>query len=404
MIDDTKKALQLIFFFGLVSLFGDIVYEGARAVNGPYLKSLAVNAAVVGLIVGIGEFAGYALRLLTGYFADKTRAYWIFTFIGYGLIISLPMLSLTGVWQIAAVLMVAERLGKGIRAPAKDTIVSSAAKKIGTGKGFAIQEVLDQFGALLGPLIFTAYFALTGAGEKNAQDYRNAYALFWIPYLLVIIFLIIAFVKVPDSSRFEPPKKPDEPDKITALFWIYNIFSFVTALGLLNFAIMGYHFKSKGIVSDAMIPVFYAIAMAVDGVAAFIMGSLYDKLKVNNNAGGMVTLIVLPVLSVFVPFFTFANSFIMALIASIFLGIVLGGQETIMKAAIADITPIKKRGTGYGVFNFSFGLAMLLGSYLAGLLYDISTVYLIWLIVVLQVVAVILFIVMKVEINKSQTT
>ncbi len=196
MIDDNKKALQLIFFFGLVSLFGDIVYEGARAVNGPYLQSLAVNAAVVGLVVGIGEFAGYALRLLTGYFADKTKAYWVFTFIGYGLIISIPLLSLAGVWQVAAVLLVAERIGKGIRAPAKDTIVSSAAKMIGTGKGFGIQEVFDQFGALLGPMIFTVYFALTGGGVKNAQDYRNAYALFWIPYLLVIIFVIIAFIKL----------------------------------------------------------------------------------------------------------------------------------------------------------------------------------------------------------------
>jgi MFS family permease len=403
-MDDNKKAIQLIFFFGLISLFGDIVYEGARAVNGPYLKSLAVNAAVVGLVVGIGEFAGYALRLLTGYFADKTKAYWVFTFIGYGLIISIPMLSLTGAWQIAAVLMVAERLGKGIRAPAKDTIVSSAAKRIGTGKGFAIQEVMDQFGALLGPLIFTTYFALTGGGVKNAQDYRNAYALFWIPFLLVMVFVVIAYIKVPDSSKLEPIKKEDEPDKITELFWIYNIFSFFTALGLLNFAIMGYHFKAKGIVSDAMIPVFYAIAMAIDGFAAYIMGTYYDKLKkdTQNNAGGLIILIILPVLSSAIPFFVFANNFIMALIASLLLGIVMGGQETIMKAAIADITPVKKRGTGYGIFNFSFGLAMLFGSYLAGLLYDISITYLIILIVFLQIISVILFIIMRVKINKNK--
>ena len=402
MIDDTKKAFQIIVLFGLVSLFGDIVYEGARAVNGPYLQSLAVNASIVGLIIGIGEFAGYALRLLSGFFADKTKAYWIFTFIGYGLIIAIPMLSLTGIWQVAAVLMVAERLGKGIRAPAKDTIVSSAAKRIGTGKGFAIQEVFDQFGALLGPLIFTAYFALTGGGVKNANDYRSAYALFWIPYLLVMIFIIIAFLRVPDSSKLEPLKNENEPDKITRLFWIYNIFSFITALGLLNFAIIGYHFKAKHIVSDAMIPVLYAAAMAIDGLSAYLMGSLYDKLKHNNSAGGLVTLIVLPLFSIAIPFMVFANNFIMALIASLMLGIVMGGQETIMKAAIADITPIKKRGTGYGIFNFSFGLAMLLGSYLAGLLYDISVLYLILMIVILQILAMILFFIMRAEINKGK--
>ncbi len=175
VMNDMKKAVQLIVFFGIVSLFGGIVYEGARSVNGPYLKTLSANAAMVGLIAGIGEFVGYALRLISGYYADKTKAYWAFTFVGYGLLITVPLLALTGVWQIAAVLMVSERLGKAIRAPAKDTIISSAAKNIGTGKGFAIQEVLDQFGALIGPLIFAGYFALTGGGTKGAVDYRHAY-------------------------------------------------------------------------------------------------------------------------------------------------------------------------------------------------------------------------------------
>ncbi len=404
MDNDSKKAFQLIVFFGLVSLFGDIVYEGARAVNGPYLKTLAVNAAMVGFIVGIGEFAGYALRLLTGYFADKTKAYWIFTFIGYGLIISIPLLSLAGVWQVAAVLLIAERIGKGIRAPAKDTIVSSAAKKIGTGKGFGIQEAFDQFGALLGPMIFTVYFALTGGGVKNVQDYRNAYALFWIPYLLVIIFVIIAFIKFPDSSKFEPPKNDNEPEKLTRLFWIYNVFSFITALGLLNFSIIGYHFKSNSIVSDTMIPVFYAIVMGVDGVAAYFMGTFYDKLKTKNKSGGLSSLLILPIFSFFIPFFVFANNFIMALISAVLLGFIMGAQETIMKAAIADITPIKKRGTGYGIFNFLFGFSMFLGSYIAGLLYDISIFSLILLIVGLQILALIIFFVMRIEIKKSHIT
>lgn len=402
MTEEIKKSYQLIFLFGLVSLFGDIVYEGARAVNGPYLKTLAVNAAFVGLIVGIGEFAGYALRLLTGYIAAKTRAYWIFTFVGYGLIIAIPLLSLTDVWQVAATFMILERLGKGIRSPAKDTIVSSAAKQIGTGKGFAIQEVLDQLGALTGPLIFTFYFALTGGGIKQAQDYRNAYALLWIPFLLVIIFVIIAFLKVPDSSKLEPKPQNNEPENLTKLFWIYNIFSFVTAIGFLNFVIMGYHFKAKNILSDSMIPVFYTIAMGVDGFAAFMMGTLYDKLKYKNQTGGLFTLIFLPFLSLLIPFFVFANNFIMALISSILLGIVMGGQETIMKAAIADITPVKKRGTGYGIFNFSFGLAMLLGSLIAGFLYEISIKYLISTIVILQIIAIFLFALLKLEINKNK--
>ncbi|HRU38828.1 MAG TPA: MFS transporter, partial [Candidatus Goldiibacteriota bacterium] len=354
MTDEMKRAFQLIAFFGLISLFGDIVYEGARSVNGQYLNALAANAAMVGLITGLGEFAGYALRLITGYFADRTKAYWVFTFIGYGLIVAVPLLSLTGIWQVAAVLMVLERVGKGIRAPAKDAIVSGAAKRVGTGKGFAIQEVLDQIGALSGPLIFTAYFALTGGGSKSVADYRAAYGLFWIPFLLVMVFAVIAYMKVPDPSKLEPPKKPQEPDTITGTFWVYNAFSFVTALGLVSFALMGYHFKDKGIVPDALIPIMYAIAMSVDGAAAFVMGNLYDKLKERSghHAAGLATLVILPVLSAAIPFLAFSGNVYAAFGAAVLLGVVMGAQETVMKAGIADITPIKKRGTGYGIFNF----------------------------------------------------
>ncbi|MEI7541684.1 MAG: MFS transporter [bacterium] len=403
LTDETKRAFQLIIFFGLISLFGDIVYEGARAVNGPYLKTLAANAAMVGLIAGFGEFAGYALRLLSGYYADKTKAYWAFTFVGYGLIIAIPLLSLTGIWQMAAVFMVLERIGKGIRAPAKDSIVSSAAKRVGTGKGFAIQEVMDQFGALLGPLIFAGYFALTGGEIKVAKDYQHAYGLFWIPFLLVMIFAVIAYMKVPDPSKLEPPKKITDPDKITKLFWIYTIFSFITAFGFMNFAIIGFHFKSQNVLSDVSIPIYYAIAMAVDGVAAYIMGMWYDKLKekFNHHGGGLATLIVLPILSALIPFFAFTKSPVLALVSAILWGIVMGGHETIMKAAIADITPLKKRGTGYGIFNFSYGLAMLGGAYLTGLLYDISIPVLCWSAVFVQIIAIVVFFILKKEIRTT---
>ncbi len=401
--DDTKKSIQLLMLFGLISLFGDIVYEGARSVNGPYLKTLAMNAAMVGFITGLGEFAGYALRLLTGFYSDKTKAYWFFTFLGYGLIIAIPMLSLTGVWQIAAVLMVMERVGKGIRAPAKDSIVSSAAKRIGTGKGFAIQEVMDQFGAMIGPLIFAGYFALTGGGSKNALDYRHAYGLFWIPFLLVMFFAVIAYTRVPDPSKLEPPKKAQEPDRITKLFWIYNIFSFITSLGFISYALIGFHFKADNVISDAMIPVFYAIAMAVDGAAAFIIGNLYDKIKDKSGhpGGGLTTLIMIPLLSAIIPFLAFTKSAYLALGAAVLWGIVMGSHETIMKAAIADITPIKKRGTGYGIFNFSYGMAMLAGGYLAGLMYDISIPVLCWAVAGLQTIGLGMFFVMKKEIQSN---
>jgi len=84
---------QLIFILGLVSALGDVTYETARGVSGPYLLFLGASAAAVGLVSGLGEFIGYALRLVSGYLVDRTRAYWVATFIGYGLILCIPLLA-----------------------------------------------------------------------------------------------------------------------------------------------------------------------------------------------------------------------------------------------------------------------------------------------------------------------
>ena len=107
-----KNAFWLILLFGLVSLFGDMVYEGARSVNGPYLKTLGANAAIVGLVAGLGEFLGYAIRLASGYFADRAKAYWLLTFLGYGMLISVPLLSLAGIWQVAVIFIIIEKIGR----------------------------------------------------------------------------------------------------------------------------------------------------------------------------------------------------------------------------------------------------------------------------------------------------
>jgi len=405
MSDSNKKAaFHLIILFGLVSLFGDIVYEGARSVNGPYLKTLGVSAAIVGLIAGLGEFIGYAIRLISGYFADKTKAYWLFTFIGYGLLVSVPLLSLTGVWQVAALFMILERLGKALRAPARDTIVSQASKQVGTGFGFAISEVMDQIGALAGPLILAGLFMVVGETKSGLVKYQQGYRLFWIPFFLVMVCVAFAYLKVPNPERLEAAvKKGPEPAKISKVFWLYMVFSFITTMGFVNFALLGYHFKAKNVLSDAQIPLFYAIAMAVDGAAAWIIGRYYDRLKdrSNNDKAGLSALLTIPLFSVFIPMFAFSLNFTLALISAVMWGIVMGIHETIMKSAIADLTPMKKRGTAYGVFNAAYGLAMFIGSALMGMLYDFSIPALIGVSILLEALAVPAFFIMRKEALKT---
>ena len=393
-----KTALRLILLFGLISLLGDMVYEGARGVNGPYLKTLGASAAIVGLVAGIGELLGYLIRLVSGYFSDKTRAHWVFTIVGYSFLMVIPMLALTGIWQFAAIFMVLERIGKGIRSPAKDTILSQATKQVGTGFGFAIVEFLDQIGATIGPLIFTFFFMSIGPGDKSIIDYQHGYSLMWFPFVVLMMVLFTAFflVKNPEELENDVIKKP-QPDRITRTFWLYCIFTFVTTLGFLNFAIIGYHLKAHSIVTDAQIPLLYALAMAVDAVIGLVIGKWYDRLKIrfDNEHAGLLLLIILPVLTALIPLFTLSPGLPIIITGVVLWGVVMGTHETIMKAGIADITSIRKRGTGYGIFNMLYGVAIFIGSATAGFLYDYSITLLIILMIAVELAAVPVFFMLR---------
>jgi MFS family permease len=365
MNDTKKRAFLLIILLGFVSLFSDMVYEGARSVNGPFLKTVGAGAIAVGIVTGLGEFLGYAVRLLSGSYADKTRAYWVFIIVGYALLAAVPLLSLTGTWQIVAILVILERVGKGVRSPAKDALLSRATKNVGTGFGFGIHEAMDQIGAVLGPLIFTVVLALDPNG--TVRDYQHGYSLLWIPFALAMASIVAARILFPKpetvGTETITPNAPAEP--LSRTFWLYTIFAFFLVSGFAGFSLLAYHFKATGLVPDAQIPLLYAIAMGVDGSIAVFVGRLYDRI-------GLKVLYAIPLLTIPIAFLGFSSIHGLMILAVILWGVVMGIHETVVKAAIADLTPIGKRGTGYGVFNTVSGLAALVGGTAIGFLYDRS--------------------------------
>ncbi|MFA4888465.1 MAG: MFS transporter [Candidatus Omnitrophota bacterium] len=395
-----RRALGFIVLFGLVSLFGDLVYEGARSVNGSYLKLFAVDAVTLGLVTGAGEFLGYALRLVSGYLSDKTKSYWLLTIIGYGLLVSVPLLSLAGIWQIAALLIITERIGKAIRSPARDVILSQASSRVGTGFGFGLHEAMDQIGAVVGPLIFTVYFTLVGKGQIGIAAYQLGYAFLWIPFLLVMFCLFIAYRRIPHPAVLEiGQERVKAADKLSKLFWLYTLFTFAATLGFCSFVLLAFHFKSANILSDAQIPLYYAIAMGIDAVAALSIGKLYDVIKKrkNNHNAGLNLLVIIPCVTLLMPLFIFSQHRIVIVFGVLCWGIVMGIHETIMRSAISDITSLNKRGAGYGIFNATYGLAFFLGSVLLGFLYDRSITFVIVAIILIECAALVIFFYMKRE-------
>jgi MFS family permease len=375
-----RKAMLLILLLGLVSLCGDIVYEGARAVTGPFLYSLGATAAVVGLISGIGEFAGYALRLLSGYLVDRTCRYWTLVFIGYGLIVAIPLLAFAGRWEIAACLVIAERLAKAIRTPAREVILSSAGKDIGRGWAFGIHEAMDQIGAVGGPLILTAAIAMGGDGAGHLAGYRMGFKILFIPFVLMLAVLVYARWRFPEPQKLEKGAC-ETGAKVPRVFWLYLVFICLTICGFANFQLVSFHLKAKSLTTDAVIPLLYAVAMGVDAVAALTIGKLYDK-------RGMGIMIVLPLISIAAAPLVFASSRSAAIAGIVLWGIAIGIHETIMRAAIGDMVPIARRGWAYGIFYLAFGLSWFVGSLAIGALYAVSITAVIIFAVVLQAASV----------------
>lgn len=401
--NNVNFAVRAIIIFGIISLLGDMVYESARGANSQYFELIGISAAKVGLVFGIGEFLGYFLRLISGVISDKSKKPWAFMFIGYGMLFFVPLMGFTKNWNVLFVLILMERIGKAIRNPSKDTVLSAISEnQVGVGFAFGLQEALDQVGAFLGPLIFTAVFYFTG--KNTLAEYSLGYKFLFIPFVLLMLFLYYSYRVISKGNLLgEEYGREFKSEKLKPIFWMYMAFTFFATLGFLNFSTLGYHMKSQNILTDGKITLIYSVAMIVDALTALIVGRLYDKLKEKSGKkdGGILVLGAIPVVTLLLPFFGLTMSKSLIIVSMIIFGIIMGTHETIMRSAIADITPFDKRGTGYGVFNTGYGLALFLGATITGYLYDKNLNSIILIItVVCEIIAMAIFIKMKREIQK----
>ncbi len=384
----SRSAIKFIILMGFVSLFSDIVYEGARSISGPYLGLLGASATVISLTAGLGEFVGYAFRLVSGYFADRTRRYWLLTFSGYLMnLLAVPSLAFVGHWQIAVLLLIAERFGKAVRKPARDTMMSFAVKQVGSGWGFGLEEALDQIGAVTGPVILSVALALKN-GEELSR-YRSAFLLLLIPAIVSLVLLTVGRILFPTPSDFEKTTSTRSDRLMTKSFrWYLVAISFIAA-GFADFPLIAYHFSRTNLVSASFIPLFYSIAMGIDALAAVVFGKLFDK-------RGLVVLIISSSIAAFFAPFVFLSKNLFAVVFGVCLwGVGIGAQESILKAVVANLIPVQKRGTAYGIFNTIFGLAWFLGSLLMGILYERSLVLLVTFSVLMELFSVMAIIFMS---------
>ncbi len=391
------SAWRTVIWFGLVSLAADMVYEGARSLYGPLLAALGAGATTVGLVTGAGEAMALVLRLVFGPLADRTGSYWALTFLGYGLTaVCVPLLAVAPLLggaglAVAATLILLERSGKAVRSPSKTALLAQVAASVGRGRGFGIHKALDQTGAVAGPLLVAAVVAL------SARIWPGL-AVLAIPGAIAMGLLAVIRWAVPDPGIYEeaPAAASATPAGgvrgwvgaavgagLPQSFIAYAVAASLTTGGLVTYGLIGYHMAREHVVPIASVPLVYAGAMAMEAVAALVIGGVYDRI-------GGSTLYVVPLLVALVPALVFTATPWVVLVGVAVWGFAFGIQDSTIKALVAELVEAPRRATAYGVFAGIQGAFALGGGVLAGWLYGRSVTELVVVVACTQALALVI--------------
>jgi MFS family permease len=387
---------RVVVGFGTVSLAADMVYEGARSVYGPLLASLGASALVVGAVTGAGEAAALIFRVVSGPLADRTRRYWTLTIAGYALTaVCVPLLAVTPLLAgaglaTAAGLILAERIGKAVRSPAKSALLADAAAHVGMGRGLGVHKALDQIGAFAGPLLVAGLIAASGALWPGL-------AALAVPGAVAMVLLVLTRRRLPapvgmptraEADALPQAAAPDSPvpevgrrrTPLPASFIRFAVGTSGCTAGLVTFGLISFHLVERHLVPTAGVPLLYAAAMAAGALAALVTGEVYDRL-------GPRVLLSLPLLVAGVPALAFGSSLGAAVPGALLWGAAVGVQDSTVKALVADLVPRGRRATAYGVFAALQGAGALIGGIAAGAIYQHSVPALVAVVAAVQAAA-----------------
>ena len=385
-----KAAFAFILLMSIMSLFNDMTFEGANGALGAFESFLGAPTVAIAAVGGIGTLLGCALRMLSGYFTDKTKKYWAFTIVGYCIdVFSVPLLALVpnGGWQLAIVFVLTEKIGKAIKKPAKSSLMSFAAHKTGEGKSFAIAEALDQIGACIGPMILTLVYTV-GSDLTQYQKYIVGFAFLGIPALICIVLLILARLKFPAPDAFETKQK----EKIGSFYkskayMLFVIAAFFFAAGYMDsFSLIDKHLADIALVQSDYLPLLYSYAMFIDAISALVFGFLFDRI-------GFLSVGFASLLSAPYAYFFFGpiSNLTMVFLGLTSWGIGMGAIESILQAGVSKLSKKEERARAYGFFELVYGVSSFGFSFLIAYLFDTNMSVLCALSLAFVLVATLLF-------------
>ncbi len=352
-----------IWMLGFVSLFMDVSSELIHGLLPVFMvTSLGASALAVGVIEGVAEATALIVKVFSGALSDYLGKRKFLAVIGYGLgALSKPLfaLALTVNWVFAARFM--DRIGKGIRGAPRDALVADLTPPQIRGAAYGLRQSLDTVGAFLGPLL--------GVGLMLywAGDFRTVFWYAVIPAAIAVALLVFG-VQEPGAGATE--RKPAAPIQWKTLSELSSAYWFVVAAGgvftLARFseAFLILRAQHQGL-PDSYAPLVLVVMNLVYAFSAYPLGKLADRMShLALLSAGLATLIIADLI------LAQAQGLGAIALGVALWGLHLGMTQGLLATMVAATAPAHLRGTAFGFFNLASGMALLVASVLAGLLWD----------------------------------
>jgi MFS family permease len=360
-----KRLPRAIWALGFVSLLMDVSSEMIHALLPAFLVGpLGASVFAVGLIEGVAEATALVVKLFSGTLSDRIgHRKWI-AVAGYGLgALSKPLFPLAGSAALVFTARFVDRVGKGIRGAPRDALVADLAPPALLGAAFGLRQALDTVGAFAGPLIAIAIMAVSGG------DFRLVFWIAVVPAMLAVAVLAIA-VEEPQAS-VAPGQRGGFVPRLTDVKGLGLPFWRLVAVGaFLNLARFSEAFlllRVQGLgLSVALLPLVLVMMNLVFGLVAYPLGALSDRKNSKLLLG-----VGFGVLAVADAILASAASLPAAFVGIAVWGLHMGMTQGLLASLIGKTAPPDRRGTAFGVFNLVGGASLLVGSALAGLLWDV---------------------------------
>lgn len=346
-----------IMFTGITSFLTDTSVKMVYSVMPMFLLSIGASKTSLSLIEGIAESTASLIKALSGFWSDKIGKNKPFLLLGYGLSsLIIPLYTFVVTPMQVLYLRFIERVGKGIRTAPRDSLIAGSVTNGETGRSFGLQKVMDNSGAIVGPL---AAFALLSIFPGN---YKIIFLLAGIPSILAI-FVIIFGIKEAKKKKEDLLTKFHLRDFSSDFYFFLGII-FIFTLGNSTDALLMVKANEVG-VKVAFIPLVYLVTSIVSVLIAIPIGTLSDRI-------GKQKVLIAGFLIYAVVYFGFGRTHSIGMIVGLFAlyGLYSACTDGIQKAFISDIIDKNKKGTGLGIYNALLGVTLLPASLIAGLLYD----------------------------------